>query len=65
MSQAKRGDLLFWGPGGSQHVAIYLGGGQMLEAVGQRGQGHRQPGAHGAACSPTWRGLSKPERGLS
>jgi cell wall-associated NlpC family hydrolase len=33
-SQAKRGDLLFWGPGGSQHVAIYLGGGQMLEASG-------------------------------
>jgi len=34
LSQAKRGDLLFWGPGGSQHVAIYLGGGQMLEASG-------------------------------
>lgn len=33
-AQAKRGDLLFWGPGGSQHVAIYLGGGQMLEASG-------------------------------
>ncbi len=31
-SQAKRGDLLFWGPGGSQHEAIYLGGGQMIEA---------------------------------
>lgn len=31
-TQAKRGDLLFWGPGGSQHEAIYLGGGQMLEA---------------------------------
>jgi cell wall-associated NlpC family hydrolase len=31
-SQAKRGDLLFWGPGGSQHEALYLGGGQMLEA---------------------------------
>jgi cell wall-associated NlpC family hydrolase len=34
VSQAKRGDLLFWGPGGSQHVALYLGGGQMLEASG-------------------------------
>lgn len=33
-SQAKRGDLLFWGPGGSQHVAIYLGDGKMLEASG-------------------------------
>ena len=31
-SQAKRGDLLFWGPGGSQHEAIYLGGGKMIEA---------------------------------
>ncbi|EHB55266.1 NLP/P60 protein [Mycolicibacterium rhodesiae JS60] len=31
-AQARRGDLLFWGPGGSQHEAIYLGAGQMLEA---------------------------------
>ncbi|WP_353961512.1 NlpC/P60 family peptidoglycan endopeptidase RipB [Mycolicibacterium rhodesiae] len=31
-SEAKRGDLLFWGPGGSQHEALYLGDGQMLEA---------------------------------
>lgn len=31
-AQARRGDLLFWGPGGSQHEAIYLGGGQMIEA---------------------------------
>ncbi|MCG5433553.1 NlpC/P60 family peptidoglycan endopeptidase RipB [Mycobacterium sp. MYCO198283] len=37
-SQAKRGDLLFWGPGGSQHVAIYLGGGKMLEASGSAGK---------------------------
>ncbi|WP_418770518.1 NlpC/P60 family peptidoglycan endopeptidase RipB [Mycobacterium neumannii] len=37
-SQAKRGDLLFWGPGGSQHVAIYLGGGQMLESSGSAGK---------------------------
>ncbi|MCT7659818.1 NlpC/P60 family peptidoglycan endopeptidase RipB [Mycobacterium deserti] len=34
VAQAKRGDLLFWGPGGSQHVALYLGGGQMIEASG-------------------------------
>jgi cell wall-associated NlpC family hydrolase len=33
-SQAKRGDLIFYGPGGSQHVTIYLGGGKMLEASG-------------------------------
>ena len=37
-AQAKRGDLLFWGPGGSQHVAIYLGGGQMLESSGSAGK---------------------------
>jgi peptidoglycan DL-endopeptidase RipB len=37
-SQAKRGDLLFWGPGGSQHVAIYLGGGKMLESSGSAGK---------------------------
>ncbi len=36
-SQAQRGDLLFWGPGGSQHVAIYLGDGTMIEAP-QAGQ---------------------------
>lgn len=38
VSQAKRGDLLFWGPGGSQHVAIYLGGGRILEASGSAGK---------------------------
>jgi cell wall-associated NlpC family hydrolase len=38
VSQAKRGDLLFWGPGGSQHVALYLGGGRMLEASGSAGK---------------------------
>ncbi|HEY5856187.1 MAG TPA: NlpC/P60 family protein [Aldersonia sp.] len=32
VSQRKRGDMLFWGSGGSQHVALYLGNGQMLEA---------------------------------
>lgn len=31
-SQMRRGDVIFYGPGGSQHVTIYLGGGQMLEA---------------------------------
>ncbi|OBI46750.1 peptidase C40 [Mycobacterium kyorinense] len=31
-SQAKRGDLIFYGPGGGQHVTMYLGQGQMLEA---------------------------------
>ena len=36
-SQAKRGDLIFYGPGGSQHVAMYLGGGKMLEASSAAG----------------------------
>lgn len=31
-SQMERGDLIFYGPGGSHHVAIYLGDGMMLEA---------------------------------
>ncbi|MGW0249746.1 NlpC/P60 family protein [Nocardia goodfellowii] len=28
----QRGDMLFWGPNGSEHVALYLGDGQMVEA---------------------------------
>ena len=31
-SQMKRGDLIFYGPSASQHVAIYLGNDQMIEA---------------------------------
>jgi len=30
---ARPGDLIFYGPGGSQSVAMYLGNGQMLEAT--------------------------------
>jgi cell wall-associated NlpC family hydrolase len=37
-SQAKRGDLIFYGPGGSQHVAIYLGNGQVLEEASSYGK---------------------------
>jgi cell wall-associated NlpC family hydrolase len=37
-SQAKRGDLIFYGPEGTQHVAIYLGNGQMLESSSAAGQ---------------------------
>jgi cell wall-associated NlpC family hydrolase len=32
LSDLQPGDLLFYGPGGSQHVAMYIGGGQMIEA---------------------------------
>lgn len=31
-SQMRRGDVIFYGPGGSQHVTLYLGDGKMLEA---------------------------------
>ncbi|MEB3034200.1 NlpC/P60 family peptidoglycan endopeptidase RipA [[Mycobacterium] nativiensis] len=36
-AMARRGDVIFYGPGGSQHVTLYLGNGLMLEApdVGQ------------------------------
>ncbi|MCW2654878.1 MAG: peptidase [Mycobacterium sp.] len=37
-AQAKRGDLIFYGPGGSQHVTMYLGNGQMLEASSLAGK---------------------------
>lgn len=32
VAQMRRGDLIFYGPGGGQHVALYLGQGQMLES---------------------------------
>ncbi|AMT71348.1 NlpC/P60 family protein [Mycobacteroides immunogenum] len=31
-AEMKRGDMIFYGPNASQHVALYLGNGQMLEA---------------------------------
>ena len=31
-AQMRRGDVIFYGPGGSQHVALYLGNNQMIEA---------------------------------
>ena len=30
--QIKRGDMIFYGPNASQHVALYLGDGKMVEA---------------------------------
>jgi cell wall-associated NlpC family hydrolase len=32
----KPGDLLFYGPGGSQHVAMYIGKGKMIHATNPR-----------------------------
>ncbi|MGI9125488.1 MAG: NlpC/P60 family peptidoglycan endopeptidase RipA [Mycobacterium sp.] len=31
-AQMRRGDVIFYGPNGSQHVTLYLGNGQMIEA---------------------------------
>jgi cell wall-associated NlpC family hydrolase len=35
-SQLQAGDLVFWGAGGSEHVAIYTGGG-LVHAFGSGG----------------------------
>jgi peptidoglycan DL-endopeptidase CwlO len=32
LNDLQAGDLLFYGPGGSEHVAMYVGGGTMIEA---------------------------------
>jgi len=32
----RKGDLLFWGPGGSQHVSMYVGKGKMIGANNPR-----------------------------
>lgn len=34
VSDIQRGDLIFYGPSGANHVAIYLGDGTMIEAPG-------------------------------
>ena len=60
-SQAKRGDLIFWGPGGSQHVAIYLGGGKMLEASGSAGKVTVSPVRTARPAAAPGRGSSSPE----
>jgi cell wall-associated NlpC family hydrolase len=36
-SQLQPGDLVFWGGGGSEHVAIYMGGNQLVHAFGSVG----------------------------
>ncbi|MCV7093158.1 NlpC/P60 family peptidoglycan endopeptidase RipB [Mycobacterium interjectum] len=37
-NEARRGDLIFYGPNGGQHVTMYLGNGQMLEASSLAGK---------------------------
>lgn len=46
----QRGDLIFYGPNGGQHVAIYLGDGMMLEAPAS--------GGHVQETPVRWSGLS-------
>ena len=45
VSDLQPGDLLFYGPGGSEHVAMYVGRGTMIEApyTGSLGLDHRPP----------------------
>jgi cell wall-associated NlpC family hydrolase len=37
-SQLQPGDLVFWGPGGSEHVALYMGGNQLVHAFSSAGR---------------------------
>ena len=32
ISSAQPGDLIFWGSGGGSHVALYVGGGTIIDA---------------------------------
>jgi cell wall-associated NlpC family hydrolase len=43
LSAAQPGDLFFWGSGGSEHVAFFLGGGRLLEAGGSGNDVHIGP----------------------
>jgi peptidoglycan DL-endopeptidase CwlO len=43
LSAAQPGDLFFWGAGGSEHVAFFLGNGQLLEAGGSGNDVHIGP----------------------
>lgn len=49
-SQMRRGDMIFWGPNASQHVALYLGDGMMLEAP--------QSGSHVKISPVRWGGMT-------
>jgi cell wall-associated NlpC family hydrolase len=37
-AQLQPGDLVFWGPGGSEHVALYMGGNQLVHAFSSAGR---------------------------
>ena len=38
IEQIQPGDLVFWGPGGSEHVALYMGGNQIVHAFSSAGR---------------------------
>jgi cell wall-associated NlpC family hydrolase len=48
-SQLQAGDLVFWGGGGSEHVAIYMGGNQLVHAFGSGN------GVHVTALDGWWK----------
>jgi len=50
--QLQAGDLVFWGGGGSEHVAIYMGGNQLVHAFGS-GNGVRVTALDGWWKPPT------------
>jgi cell wall-associated NlpC family hydrolase len=41
IGSAQPGDLIFWGSGGSSHVALYIGGGQIIDAGASQGVSQR------------------------
>ncbi|MFD6676411.1 NlpC/P60 family protein [Rhodococcus zopfii] len=49
-AEMKRGDMIFYGPNASQHVGLYLGDGQMLEAP--------QSGSHVKISPVRWAGMT-------
>lgn len=49
-AEMKRGDMIFYGPNASQHVGLYLGDGQMLEAP--------QSGSHVKISPVRWSGMT-------
>jgi len=48
----QKGDLLFWGPGGSQHVSMYIGRGKMIGANNPRSDIRIE-----SVNAPWWRNL--------
>ncbi|MCZ4503538.1 NlpC/P60 family protein [Rhodococcus ruber] len=49
-AQMRRGDMIFYGPNASQHVGLYLGDGQMIEAP--------QSGSHVKISPVRWDGMT-------